>query len=70
MDPRNMRVTKNAYFSLLTYAKQLVLVIFCDTIAGTRISKVREMLEGQIYVEVEIVIYIDFDVPKNLDYNC
>ena len=70
MDPRNMRVTKNAYFSLLTYAKQLVLVIFCDTIAGIGNSKVWEMLEWQIYVGVEIVIYIDLDVPKNLDFNC
>ena len=33
IDLRGMRVTKNAYFLLLKHAKQLLLVIFCDTTA-------------------------------------
>ena len=31
MDPSAKRVTQNAYFSLLTYTKQLLLVTFCNT---------------------------------------
>ena len=31
MDNRGMRVTKNAYFSLSTYTKELLLVTFCDS---------------------------------------
>ena len=38
MDTGGMRVTKNAYFSLLTHAKQLLLVKFFDTTAGIRAS--------------------------------
>ena len=34
MDPRGLRVTQTTYFSLLTHAKQLSLVILCDTTAG------------------------------------
>ena len=34
MDPRDMRVTKNAYFLLLTNTKQLLLVTFCDAAFG------------------------------------
>ena len=34
MDLRGQRVIKNAYFSLLTQTKQLLLVTLCDTIAG------------------------------------
>ena len=30
MDPRDLRVTQNAYFSLFTHTKQLLLVTFCD----------------------------------------
>ena len=32
------RVTKDAYFSLLTCTKQLLLVTFCDTLAGIEVS--------------------------------
>ena len=31
MDPKGLRVTQNAYYSLLTPTKQLLLVAFCDT---------------------------------------
>ena len=34
MDLRGLRVTKNAYFSLLTLTKQLLLVTLCDMTAG------------------------------------
>ena len=34
MDPRDLRVTKNANFSLLTHTKQLLLVMFCDLTVG------------------------------------
>ena len=30
MDHKSLRVTQNAYFSLMTHTKQLFLVIFCD----------------------------------------
>ena len=33
MDPRDLRVAKNVYFSLLSYTKQILLVMFCDTTA-------------------------------------
>ena len=31
-------MTKDAYFSLLTRTKQLLLVTFCDTLAGIEVS--------------------------------
>ena len=34
MDPRDLRVTHDAYFSLLTHTKQLLLMKFCDMAAG------------------------------------
>ena len=34
MDPRGTGRTKNAYYSLLTHTKQLLLVTFCHTTAG------------------------------------
>ena len=34
MDRRGLRVTQNAYFSLITHTKQLLLVTFSDTTAG------------------------------------
>ena len=34
MNPRGRRVTQNAYFSLLTHTKQLLVVTFCDPTAG------------------------------------
>ena len=33
-DPKDLRVIQNAYFSLLTPNKQLLLVTFCDNITG------------------------------------
>ena len=60
MDPRasSLRVTKNAYFSLLAHVKQILLVTFCATTA--RIESVMEQ-EGQppygwTDVNVEIVM--------------
>ena len=38
MDPRGLRVTHNAYFSLLTQTQKLLLVTFCDTTAKTGVS--------------------------------
>ena len=55
-----LRMTQNAYFSLITHTKQLLLVTFSDTTAGIRASfrtDARRMAaEGQTDVEVEIVI--------------
>ena len=34
VDPSRLRVTQNAYFSLITHIKQLLLVTFSDTTAG------------------------------------
>ena len=33
-----LRVTQDAYFSLLTHTKQLLLVTYCDTTAETDVS--------------------------------
>ena len=33
LDTRGLRMTQNAHFSLLTHTKQLLILIFCDTIA-------------------------------------
>ena len=38
MDQRGLRVTHNAYFSLLTHTKKLLLVTFCDLTAETGVS--------------------------------
>ena len=38
MDPRSLRVTQNAYFSLLTHTKKLLLMTFCDLTAETGVS--------------------------------
>ena len=38
LDPRSLRVTQNAYFSLLTHTKKLLLVTFCETIAEIGVS--------------------------------
>ena len=60
MDLRSLRVTQNAYFSLITHTKQLSLVTFSDTTAGIgasfRTDTRRTAAEGQTDVEVEIVI--------------
>ena len=59
-----VRVTQDAYFSLLTHTKQLLLVTFCDTLAEIEVRFGRTEPEprkdgntdGQTDVEVEIVI--------------
>ena len=58
-----LRVTQDAYFSLMTHTKQLLLVTFCDTTAGILVifrtdgrTHVKRTAEGQTDVEVEIVI--------------
>ena len=54
---RGLRVTKNAYFSLLTHTKQLLLVTFCDKTArsGVRFQTHGTRTDGQTDVKVEIV---------------
>ena len=52
MDPEGLRVTQNAYFSLLTHTKQLLLVTFCDMTAGIvsvmgQTGQTGQMLEGE-----------------------
>ena len=52
-------MTQNAYFLLITHAKQLLLVTFCDTLAGIEVSFWGDgtgTMDGQTDVEVEIVI--------------
>ena len=60
-------MTKDAYFSLLTHTKQLLLVTFCDTLAGIEVSfgtdgtrtgqtELDGRMDRQTDVEVEIVI--------------
>ena len=62
-----LRVTQDAYFSLLTHAKQLLLMTFCKTTAGngasfrthgrrTEDGRTDGRTEGQTDVKVEIVI--------------
>ena len=58
-----LRVTQDAYFSLMTHTKQPLLVTVCDTTAGNGASfrthartHTRTEEEGQTDVEVEIVI--------------
>ena len=59
-----LRLTQNAYFSLIAYTKQILLVTFCDTTAGIgasfrkhgRTVEDGRRREGQTDVEVEIVI--------------
>ena len=56
-------MTKNEYFSLLTHTKQLLLVTFCNTLAGIEIrfgrtepdGRTEPRTDGQTDVEVEIV---------------
>ena len=60
-------MAKDAYFSLLTRTKQLLLVTFCDTLAGIEVSfwadgtgwtdeRTDGQMDRQTNVEVEIVI--------------
>ena len=66
-DHCGLRLTQDAYFSLLTHIKQLLLVKFCNTTAGNGVSfwkhermdertNGRTEPDGQTDVEVEIVI--------------
>ena len=59
MDPSGLRVTQNAYFSLSTYTKQLLLVTFYNTTSGIEAGfrkHRRTAEEGQRDVEIEIVV--------------
>ena len=49
-----LREAKNAYFSLLTHTKQLLLVTFCYTTVG--IGSVTGRMEGWTDVKAEIVM--------------
>ena len=42
-----LRVTQDAYFSLLTHNKQLLLVTFCDTLAGIEVRFGRMEPDGR-----------------------
>ena len=68
MDPRGLRVTQKAYFSLLSLTKTLLLMTFCDPTAETGVSfRTHEWkrngngteTDGQTDVIVEIVMHID-----------
>ena len=57
--PQGSEGDLNAYFTLLTHTKQLLLLTFLDTAAETEVSvRTHERTErdGQTDVEVEIVI--------------
>ena len=56
MDPRGLKVTKNAYFSLLTGTKQLLLMTFCDTTAELVTQKNDRTKDGWTDVKFEIVL--------------
>ena len=58
MDQRGLRVTQTTYFSLLTHAKQLSSVTFCEKTAGIEknASVTDARTEGQTDVKSEIVI--------------
>ena len=60
-----LRVAQDAYFSLMTHTKQLLLVTFCDNTAGNGAffrthgrtdGRNHGRTDGQTDVEVEIVI--------------
>ena len=61
-----LRVTQDAYFSLLTHTKQLLLVTFCDITAGNGYSlrthkRTNGQTDGQTdgQTEVEVDSYLD-----------
>ena len=65
MEPRGVWVTQTTYFSLLTHAKHLSLVTFCETTAGIgkkwkcdvrTYGRTDVRTEGQTDVKSEIVI--------------
>ena len=51
MDFRGLRVIQNAYFSLSSYTKQLLLVTFCDMTAGIGNSQVLQDADGRRLME-------------------
>ena len=58
MDLRGLMVTKNAYFSLLTHIKQLLLVTLCDTTAGIGNSKVGLTMPPPLYGHTDVKVEI------------
>ena len=59
MEPRDPRVTKNAYFSLLKHTKQLLAVRFCkrlEIVYGHTNRKTETLSDGETDVENEIII--------------
>ena len=56
MDPMGLRVTHNAYFSLVTHTKKLLLVTFCVPTAKKGVSFRTHGTDGQTGVKVKIVI--------------
>ena len=60
MEPRDLRVTQNAYFHSEHIPSDLL--IFCDTTAGIEgsfwMDRGGRQTEGQIDLEIETVIYI------------
>ena len=52
MDSRSLRITQNAYFSLSTHTKELLLVTFCDDLK----SFTDGQTEGQTDVKSKIII--------------
>ena len=64
MDPRGLKVTQTTYFSLLTHAKHLSLVTFCETTAG--IGKkwkcdVRTYVRTEGQTDLKSSSYVDYD---------
>ena len=62
LDSWGLKVTQDAYFSLLTHAKQLLLVTLCEMTAGNQknesvtYGRTDVRTEGQTDVKSEIVI--------------
>ena len=57
MDPRGLRVTHNAYFSLLTYTKKLLFLTAKTGVSfWTDGTDRTDVTDGQTDVKVEIVI--------------
>jgi len=47
MDPRSLRVIQNAYFSLLTHTKELLLVTFCDATYNPKVWRTQVHTYGR-----------------------
>ena len=61
MDPRSLRVIQNAYLSLLTRAKELLSVKFCDT---TENPWTKRLMEGTRDMKSEILIEMTIQGPR------